>query len=869
MTTDKKSSADKLENLINDVKKAQEVYATYTQQQVDKIFKAASLAACKQILHLSKMAVEETGMGIVEDKVIKNLFAGEFIYNKYKDTKTCDIIEENFSLGTMKIAEPLGVIAGIIPTTNPTSTAIFKSLISLKTRNGIIFSPHPRAKKCTVEAVKIVYDAAVKAGAPENILGCIKEPSIDLTNQLMGHQHINMILATGGPGMVKAAYSSGKPAIGVGAGNVPVVIDEFASVKMSVTSILASKTFDNGVICASEQSVTVVKSIYDDIKKEFVKRGAYILSPEEKKKLSSVIVVDGHLNGDIVGQYPWQIAKMAGLEVPKSTKVLIGECKSPLLSKEPFAFEKLSPVLALYKADNYKDAIENAFTILSQTGIGHTSVYYTNQSTQQERINYFGQKMKTGRILINMPSSQGAIGDVFNFELAPSLTLGCGSWGGNSVSENVGVKHLLNTKLVAGRRDNMLCYRVPERIYYKYGCLQNATKDIVDSFSVKRAFVVANQQTYQNGTVSKLTAILNKERVDVEVFSDVEYRSDLKTAKRAADWARSFKPDMIISCGTGSAHDTAKLVMLLNEYPDCNLNDLSMRVMDMAKRVIKFPKLSGDVKLVSISTKPGSAGEVTPFILMTDTENNEKLFIADYQLTPEATIVDPEITKLCTKEEIIEGGLNAFSHAIESLVSVMSTEFTQANSKRAMKLIYDNILDAATEENIRFLSLERLHYASTIAGMAYANTSLGLINAIAGQLSLKYNITPGTATALAFAPVVKYNSSDAPTKFAVFPQYKYPKAKIMYSEVVKNFGIDKSDDDDKNVEYLIRDITTLFRKLAVPASVQEIGINEEQFKKDLDSMAEGAFADQFSGTNPRYPLISEIKELLLEIYYGK
>ena len=854
-----------LEAAIQKAKEAQHLFANYTQEKVDKIFEAAAIAASAQRIPLSIAAVEETGMGIVEDKVIKNQFAAEYIYNKYKNEKTCGILDEDYSFGTMRIAEPVGIIAGVIPTTNPTSTAIFKSLIAIKTRNAIIFSPHPRAKECTAKAVKIVHDAAVAAGAPEGILVCIDEPTIELTNYLMHHGAISMILATGGPGLVKAAYSSGKPAIGVGAGNVPVVIDESASVKMAVNYILMSKSFDNGVICASEQSVTVVKDIYDDVKKEFAKRGGYILSPKEKEKVAKIIIVDGRLNANIVGQYAWKIAEMAGITVPKETKALIAEVSSNDLEKEPFAHEKLSPTLALYKADDYKKAIDNAFELVDQLGIGHTSVYYTRQHENQDRIEYFGEKMKTGRILINVPATQGAIGDVFNFKLAPSLTLGCGSWGGNSVSENVGVKHLINIKTLAGRRENMLWFKVPEKIYFKYGCLEVALNDVKDK---KRAFIVTDKPLLDIGIPDKIIGMLEKHGIETKTFFGVKPDPTLDVIEKGVEMMNLYQPDMIVAVGGGSPIDAAKLMWTMYEDPSVEFEKLAMRFMDGAKRICKFPKLGEKAYFVAIPTTSGTGSEVTPFAVVTDHKTGAKYPLADYSLTPNMAIIDPELVLSMPKGLTAASGIDALVHAIEAYASIMASDFTNGLALEAIDLVFKYLPVSYEKGAENFQAKEEMHYASTIAGMAFANAFLGICHSMAHKLGAKFHIPHGVANALMISEVIRYNAVDSPTKMAAFPQYKYPQAKERYAKVAGFLGLGGKTLDEK-VEKLIAKIEELKAEIGIPATIKEWGVDETEFLKAVDDLALNAFDDQCTGANPRYPLISEMKELYLKAYYGK
>ena len=854
-----------LEAVIRKTKAAQLIFANYTQEKVDKIFEAAAIAASAERIPLSIVAVEETGMGIVEDKVIKNQFSAEYIYNKYKDKKTCGILKRDFTSGIMKIAEPVGIIAGVIPTTNPTSTAIFKSLIAIKTRNAVIFSPHPRAKKCTSLAVKIVHDAAVATGAPEGILACIDEPTIELTNYLMHHHAISMILATGGPGLVQAAYSSGKPAIGVGAGNVPVVIDESASVKMAVSYILMSKSFDNGVICASEQSVTVVKDIYEDVKKEFAKRGGYILSSKEKEKVGKIIIVDGKLNANIVGQYAWKIAEMAGITVPKETKALIAEVTSNDLEKEPFAREKLSPTLALYKANDYKEAIDNAFHLVDQLGIGHTAVYYTRQHVHQDRIDYFGKKMKTGRILINVPSSQGAIGDVFNFKLAPSLTLGCGTWGGNSVSENIGVKHLINIKTLAGRRENMLWFKVPKKIYFKYGCLEVALGDIKNR---KRAFIVTDKALLDLGIPDKVAAVLERHGIETETFFGVKPDPTLDVIERGVEIMNLYKPDMIVAVGGGSPIDAAKMMWTMYEDPNVEFEKLAMRFMDATKRICKFPKLGEKAYFVAIPTTSGTGSEVTPFAVVTDHKTGAKYPLADYSLTPDMAIVDPELVLSMPKGLTAASGIDALVHAIEAYVSIMASDFTNGLALEAIGLVFKYLPVSYAKGSEDFQAREEMHYAATIAGMAFANSFLGICHSMAHKLGAKFHVPHGVANALMISEVIRYNAVDSPTKMPAFSQYKYPQAKERYAKIADYLGFGGKTLEEK-IDKLIEKIEKLKAEIGIPASIKEWGVDEKEFLKAVDELALNAFDDQCTGANPRYPLIPELKELYLKAYYGK
>jgi acetaldehyde dehydrogenase/alcohol dehydrogenase len=846
---------------LKEIREAQKKYATYTQEQVDEIFRQAAMAANNARIELAKMAVEETGMGIVEDKVIKNHFASEYIYNKYKDEKTCGVIERDNSFGITKIAEPIGVIAAIVPTTNPTSTAIFKALIALKTRNGIIFSPHPRAKKSTIAAAKIVLEAAVNAGAPEGIIGWIDEPSVELSQCAM--RESDLILATGGPGMVKAAYSSGKPAIGVGAGNTPAIIDETAHIKMAVNSILLSKSFDNGVICASEQSVIVIEDIYDEVKKEFAERGAYLLKKNEVDKIRKIILVNGSINPNIVGQSACKIAEMAGIKVPESTKVLIGEVES-VEADEPFAHEKLSPILALYKAKNFTESLDKAVKLVELGGFGHTSVLYTDQIKSKDRIAKFSEVMKTGRTIINMPSSQGAIGDIYNFKLAPSLTLGCGSWGGNSVSENVGVKHLLNIKNVAERRENMLWFRVPEKIYFKYGCLAMALKELED-MNKKKAFIVTDKVLYNLGFVDKITDVLDEIQMDYKVFFDVEPDPTLATAKKGAEEMRSFEPDTIIALGGGSPMDAAKIMWVMYEHPEIRFEDLAMRFMDIRKRVFKFPKMGEKAMMVAIPTSAGTGSEVTPFAVITDEKTQIKYPLADYELTPDMAIVDAELMMNMPKSLTAASGIDALTHAIEAYVSVCASEYTNGMALEAIRLIFKYLPQAYNDGPNNIKAREKMAHASTMAGMAFANAFLGVCHSMAHKLGSMHHIPHGIANALLINEVIRFNAVDNPRKQATFPQYKYPNAKWRYARIADYLQLGGNADDEK-AELLIKAIDDLKAKLNIPKTIKEAGVSKQKFFATLDEMSEKAFDDQCTVSNPRYPLISEIKQMYINAF---
>jgi acetaldehyde dehydrogenase/alcohol dehydrogenase len=851
-----------LDTVIENAKAAQQKYATYTQEQVDEIFRAAALAANNARIALAKMAVEESGMGVIEDKVIKNHFASEYVYNKYKNTKTCGEIERDESFGIIKVAEPVGVIAGIVPTTNPTSTAIFKALMALKTRNGIIFSPHPRAKKCTIEAAKIVLDAAVKAGAPENLIGWIAAPSIALSQHLMGHKDISLILATGGPGMVKAAYSSGLPALGVGAGNTPAVMDETCDILMAVSSVLQSKTFDNGMICASEQSVVAVADVYDKIKAEFLLRGAYITNKQETEKLANTIIIDGKLNAKIVGQPAYKIAEMAGFKVPQCTKVLIAETKG-VNADNPFAYEKLSPVLALYKAKDYKDAFDIAQALVEFGGLGHTSVLYTDPRNN-DRIDEFGKRMKAGRTLINMPSSQGAIGDVYNFRLDPSLTLGCGSWGGNSVSQNVGPKHLLNIKTVAKRRENMLWFRVPPKIYFKYGCLQEALSDLKGK---KRAFIVTDRYLYNNGMLKGTTEALENLGIKYDVFADVEPDPTLATARKGVERMNGFQPDTIIAVGGGSPMDAAKIMWLMYEHPDVAFDDIAMRFMDIRKRVYKFPKLGEKATMVAIPTTSGTGSEVTPFAVITDEQTGQKYPLADYELTPNMAIIDTELVMSMPPKLTAYSGLDALTHALEARVSILASEYSNALAMEAIRLIFKYLPAAYSNGPNDEKAREKIHHAAAIAGMAFANAFLGVCHSMAHKLGAEFHVPHGLANAMLISDVIKFNATNKPTKQGTFSQYKHPEAKTRYAGITDFLGLGGETEDEK-VQKLIDAIEDLKAKLDIPKSLKELGINEKEFTAKADELSEKAFDDQCTGANPRYPLISEIKELYMKVYNG-
>ena len=858
---------DQLEGLISRVHKAQRIFATFSQEKVDAIFKAAATAADKARIPLARMAVEETGMGILEDKIIKNHFASEYIYNKHKHAKTCGIIKEDKINGTKVVAEPLGVLAGIVPTTNPTSTAIFKSLISLKTRNGIIFSPHPRAKKSTIAAAKIVLDAAVKAGAPEDIIGWIDVPSIELSSALMKHPNIDCILATGGPGMVKAAYSSGNPALGVGPGNTPAVIDETADIKMAVSSILMSKSFDNGMICASEQSVVVVDSIYEEVKKEFIYRGAYLVNDNQQQKLVDLPLIDpkrGTAHPDVVGQKPHRIAELAGFgnEVPEDAKILLVE-RPEVDWEDPFSREKLSPVLTLYRASDFEDAVEKAYHLVSKGGAGHTSVLYTDER-KKDRINMFGEKMPTCRVLINSPSSQGGIGDLFNFRLEPSLTLGCGSWGGNAVSGNVGVENLLNYKTVAERRENMLWFKVPSKVYFKRGATDLALRELEGK---KRAFIVTDRFLFNSGAVNAITNVLDEIGIEHEVFFDVKPDPTLSTIDQAMAIMKPFEPDVIISLGGGSPMDAAKIMWLLYEQPDTNFEDIAMRFMDIRKRICRIPELGKKATMVAIPTTSGTGSEVTPFAIITDDETHVKYAIADYALTPNMAIVDPNFVDGMPKGLTSASGIDALVHALEAYVSCMATNFTNSNALEATKLVFRYLERSYKEGANDPIAREKMHYAATIAGMAFANSFLGLCHSMAHKLGAMYHVPHGVANALLFRQIIKYNASDAPHKQAIFPQYKFPNAKAKYGQIADELGLGGNNDDEK-VALLMKAVDELMDKIELPKSIKDFGVDEKTFMDNLDELVELAFDDQCTGANPAYPLMSDIKQIYIDAYYG-
>ncbi|MEI3225207.1 MAG: bifunctional acetaldehyde-CoA/alcohol dehydrogenase [Lachnospira sp.] len=858
-------TVDALEKKINEVRRAQQIFSTYTQEQVDKIFTAAAIAANQARIPLAKMAVEETGMGIIEDKVIKNHYASEYIYNAYRDTKTCGVIEEDSAYGTKKIAEPIGVVAAVIPTTNPTSTAIFKSLICLKTRNAIIISPHPRAKKSTIAAAKVVLDAAVKAGAPKGIIGWIDIPSLELTDTLM--KEADIILATGGPGMVKAAYSSGKPALGVGAGNTPAIIDETADVVLAVNSIIHSKTFDNGMICASEQSVIVDKKVYKAVKDEFIARGCHFLTKTELDKVRKTILINGSLNAKIVGQSAYTIAKLAGVDVSRETKILIGEVASVDLSEE-FAHEKLSPVLAMYKSDDFNNAIDKASHLIADGGYGHTSSIYINSETEKEKLDIFEETMKTCRILINTPSSQGGIGDLYNFKLTPSLTLGCGSWGGNSVSENVGVKHLLNIKTVAERRENMLWFRAPEKVYFKKGCLPVALNELKTVLGKKKAFIVTDQFLYKNGYTKCITDKLDELGIVYTVFYDVAPDPTLACAKEGAKAMKLFEPDCIIAVGGGSAMDAGKIMWVMYEHPEVDFMDMAMRFMDIRKRIYTFPKMGEKAYFIAIPTSSGTGSEVTPFAVITDEESGIKYPLADYELLPKMAIVDADMMMNQPKGLTSASGIDALTHALEAYASIMATDYTDGLALKAMKNIFEYLPAAYENGPHDAKAREQMATASTMAGMAFANAFLGVCHSMAHKLGAYHHLPHGIANALLITDVMRFNAAEVPAKMGTFSQYQYPHCKERYVECADFLHI-KGKNDDEKFENLIAAIEELKEKVGIKKTIKDYGVDEKEFLRTLDEMTEMAFDDQCTGANPRYPLMKEIKAMYLKAYYGK
>ncbi|MGN0765867.1 MAG: bifunctional acetaldehyde-CoA/alcohol dehydrogenase [Christensenellales bacterium] len=850
---------------LEQLRKAQAQFATFTQEQVDKIFFEAAMAANKARIPLAKMAVEETGMGIVEDKVIKNHYASEYIYNTYKDTVTCGVIERNEGFGITKVVEPVGVVAAIVPTTNPTSTAIFKSLLALKTRNGLIISPHPRAKKSTIEAAKIVLDAAVKAGAPEGIIGWIDEPSVPLSAMVM--KEADVILATGGPGMVKAAYSSGKPAVGVGAGNTPAIVDASADIKTAAYSILHSKTFDNGMICASEQSCIVAKEIYDEFKAEMQARGAYFLTPEETDKVRKTILINGALNARIVGQSACTIANLAGFDAPEGSKVLVGEVESVELEEE-FAHEKLSPVLAMYKAEDFEDALNKASRLVEDGGLGHTSSLYINVETGKDKIAVWSQRMKTCRQLINTPSAQGGIGDIYNFMLAPSLTLGCGSWGGNSVSENVGVKHLLNIKTIAERKENMLWFRAPEKVYFKRGCLGVALRELKEVMNKKKAFIVTDTFLYKSGFTKAITDQLDAMGIRHTTFFNVAPDPTLACAKEGAKAMAEFEPDTIIAIGGGSAMDAGKIMWTMYEHPEVDFQDLAMRFMDIRKRVYRFPHMGDKAYFIAIPTTAGTGSEVTPFAVITDESTGTKYPLADYELLPKMSIIDADLMMNIPKGLTSASGIDALTHALEAIASMLATEYTNGIALEAIKNIFKYLPRAYELGGHDAEAREGMANASTMAGMAFANAFLGVCHSMAHKLGSYHHLPHGVANALMIDEVIRYNANDNPVKMGTFPQYKYPQCTKRYADVATALGL-KGDTDAEKVEALIEAIDELKEKVGLPKTIKDAGVDEEKFLTTLDQMVEDAFDDQCTGANPRYPLMNEIKQMYLNAYYGK
>ena len=857
-------SVEALQEEFERVRKAQKEFSKFSQEQVDKIFLAAAMAANKMRIPLAKMAVEETGMGVVEDKVIKNHYASEYVYNAYRNTKTCGVLEEDKAFGIKKIAEPLGLIAAVIPTTNPTSTAIFKTLICLKTRNGIIISPHPRAKNATIEAAKVVLEAAVKAGAPEGIISWVDVPSLETTNVLMSKA--DTILATGGPGMVHSAYSSGKPALGVGAGNTPAVIDESANILQAVNSIIHSKTFDNGMICASEQSVIVLDSIYDKVKDEFVKRGCYILNDEEKDKVRKTIIINGSLNAKIVGQKVHKIAELAEVTVPEDTKILIGEVESVDIAEE-FAHEKLSPVLAMYRANNFDDAIAKASKLVNDGGHGHTASLYINTLTEKEKLEEFSSRMETCRIVINTPSSQGGIGDIYNFKLAPSLTLGCGSWGGNSISENVGVKHLINVKTVVERRENMLWFRAPEKIYIKRGCLPVALQELKEVMNKKKVFIVTDTFLFKNGYTKPITDKLDEMGIEHKTFFNVEPDPTLGCSIEGTKEMSAFEPDCIIAVGGGSAMDAAKIMWVMYEHPEVDFMDMAMRFMDIRKRVYTFPKMGEKAYFIAVPTTAGTGSEVTPFAVITDEKTGTKYPLADYELLPKMAIVDANMMMDAPQGLTAASGIDAVSHALEAYASMMATDYTDGLALRALKMLFEYLPRAYNDGKNDIEAREKTANAATMAGMAFANAFLGVCHSMAHKLGAYHHLPHGVANAVLLEEVIRFNSAEVPTKMGTFPQYEYPHTLARYAEIADYLGLGGNSNEEK-VENLIKAVNELKEKIGIKKSIKDYGIEEQDFLATLDEMSEKAFDDQCTGSNPRYPLIEEIKEMYLKAYYG-
>jgi len=858
------NSVESLNAAFEHIRAAQKQFAAFTQEQVDVIFRAAATAANRSRISLAKLAAEETGMGVAEDKVIKNHYAAEYVYNAYKDAKTCGLIEDDPTGGYRKYAEPVGVIAAVIPTTNPTSTAIFKALIALKTRNGIIFSPHPRAKGCTIAAAKIVLEAAVKAGAPEGIIGWIDSPNLELTNLVM--KEADTILATGGAGMVKAAYSSGKPAIGVGAGNVPAIIDDTADILLAVNSIIHSKTFDNGMICASEQAVIVIDSLYNEVKEEFRKRGCHILSLEETEKVRKTIIINGSLNARIVGQTAHTIATLAGVAVPETTKILIGEVESVELSEE-FAHEKLSPVLAMYKAKDFEDALKKAERLVFDGGLGHTASIYLNPLTAKEKLERFTERMKACRILLNTPSSHGGIGDLYNFKLQPSLTLGCGSWGGNSVSENVGIKHLLNIKIVAERRDNMLWFRAPEKIYLKRGCLPVALDELKSVLDKKRVFIVTDRFLYQNGFTKAVTGKLDEMGLMHTTFFNVEPDPTLASARDGAKQMAAFEPDAIIAIGGGSPMDAAKIMWLLYEHPEADFADMAMRFMDIRKRVYGFPKLGEKAYFIAIPTTAGTGSEVTPFAVITDEATGNKYPLADYELMPDMAIVDADLMMHTPKSLTAASGIDAVTHALEAYASMLATDYTDSLALGALKSLFAYLPRAYEKGACDPEAREKIANAATMAGMAFANAFLGVCHSMAHKLGAYHHLPHGVANALLIGEVIRFNASEVPAKMGSFPQYDHPRALSRYAQIADALGLGGKIDEEK-LDLLLDAVEQLKESVGIKKTIRDYGVNEKDFLDCLDDMVENAFDDQCTGANPRYPLFSEIKQMYLNAYYG-
>lgn len=856
-------SDDNVELIINKVTKAQNEYESYSQSEVDKIFKAAAIAANKARIPLAELAFNETKMGVMEDKVVKNHFAAEYIYNRNRNLKTCGIIKEDTINGIKIVSEPLGVIAGIVPMTNPTSTTIFKTLISLKTRNGIIFSPHPRAKNCTIETAKILLNAAVEAGAPDNIIGWIENPSVELSTKLMQNKNIDCILATGGGGMVKSAYSSGNPAIGVGAGNVPAIIDDSADIKMAVSSIILSKTFDNGLICASEQSVIVLESVYEEVKTEFEYRGAYFLTKTDSEKLSEILFNERGINPNIIGQSANTIADLISLKLNKNKKLLITE-RNAISKNDPFAYEKLAPILTLYKAKDFKEAVNMAEQLISLGGQGHTSVLYTSENSE-EKTNYFANKIKTCRLLINTPSSLGGTGDIYNFKLEPSLTLGCGSWGKNSVSGNIGAEHLLNYKTLAKRRENMLWFKVPPKIYFKRGCTEFALKELKGK---KRAFIVTDRYLYNSGSVRKITKILDESEIQYEIFFDIKPEPTQENINKALEVIRPFEADVIIALGGGSPLDAAKIIWLMYEQPDINFEEISLRFMDIRKRICTIKELGQKAIMVAIPTTSGTGSETTPFSIITEDSSHIKYAIADYALTPTVAIIDPDFADNMPKGLTVTSGIDTLVHTIEAYVSVMATDFTDSYAVEAIKLVYSYLERAYNNGVNDKIAREKMHYAASIAGLAFANSFLGICHSMAHKLGAMYNVPHGISNVLLIRQIIKFNANDCPLKQGLFPQYKYPNAKEKYAKLADELKLGGVNTDEK-VELLIQSVTKLMKSLKIPNSISNFGVKENIFFKNLDKLSKLAFDDQCTGTNPVYPLISDIKELYTKSFYGK